>query len=305
MPGADEILHFHLLELAHPENEPSCDDLVAKGLSDLRNAERHLLPGRFLGQTKIYEDTLGRFRTKVDFGLVIDDRAGMRFEHQVELPHLGPVEGPGVRPPDLFVENDPMQFLRHIVAMQRRDKAGPQFAGLFLLAGSLQFLDVPLDQVIGPVPALRCLVVDHGIMEGVYMPGRFPDGRMHENSRVESLDIVVPVHHLPPPPLLDVALQLDAQWTIIVRSAETAVNIRRREDESAALGKGNDLFQKIHGRASEYERNVRSDPGMRASYRGRRRYDSVRGRKPHEGLPDGASTTIDVPPWKCIRFPRR
>src|SRR5579871_6716240 len=44
--GMAEELDLHLLELATAEREVAWRDLVAEGLADLRDAERHLDPGR-------------------------------------------------------------------------------------------------------------------------------------------------------------------------------------------------------------------------------------------------------------------
>ena len=43
---ADEVLHLHLLELAHPEDEVAGADLVAERLADLGDPERQLLARR-------------------------------------------------------------------------------------------------------------------------------------------------------------------------------------------------------------------------------------------------------------------
>src|SRR5699024_8665214 len=43
--GFDEVLHFHLLELAGTEDEVARRDLVAEALADLADAERRLLAG--------------------------------------------------------------------------------------------------------------------------------------------------------------------------------------------------------------------------------------------------------------------
>ena len=48
VPGFDEELHLHLLELARAEDEVPGRDLVAERLADLRDAERDLLPRRLL-----------------------------------------------------------------------------------------------------------------------------------------------------------------------------------------------------------------------------------------------------------------
>ena len=49
--GADEVLHLHLLELAHPEDEVAGRDLVAERLADLGDAERQLLARATAGRS--------------------------------------------------------------------------------------------------------------------------------------------------------------------------------------------------------------------------------------------------------------
>src|SRR4029079_1746744 len=46
--GLDEVLHLHLLELAHPEDKVARADLVAEALADLGDTERDLLPAPLL-----------------------------------------------------------------------------------------------------------------------------------------------------------------------------------------------------------------------------------------------------------------
>src|SRR5688572_1882978 len=46
--GRNEILHFHLLEFTHSEDELTCNNFISKCLAYLRNAKRKLLPRGFL-----------------------------------------------------------------------------------------------------------------------------------------------------------------------------------------------------------------------------------------------------------------
>ena len=48
------------------------------------------------------------------------------------------------------------------------------------------------------------------------------------------------VHHGAPPFILDVALQLDAQRTVVIRAAQTAVDLRALEDEAAPFAQVDD-----------------------------------------------------------------
>ena len=60
-----EELHFHLLELAHAEDELAGYDFVTESLTNLGDTERNLHATGFLYIQVIYEDTLCRFRAQV------------------------------------------------------------------------------------------------------------------------------------------------------------------------------------------------------------------------------------------------
>src|SRR4030042_2915467 len=61
----NKILHFHLFKFPHPEDELTCDYLIAECFAYLGNAERHLHPACFLYIKEVYKDPLCCFRTKV------------------------------------------------------------------------------------------------------------------------------------------------------------------------------------------------------------------------------------------------
>ena len=79
-----EVLHLHLLELAHPEHEVAGADLVAEALADLGDAERDLLAARLLHVLEVDVRALGRLGPEVDDRGLVLDRAHERLEHQVE-----------------------------------------------------------------------------------------------------------------------------------------------------------------------------------------------------------------------------
>ena len=87
--GAHEVLHLHLLELAHPEHEVAGRDLVAEGLADLGDAEGQLLAARLLDVLEVDVRTLGGLGAEVDDVRLLLDRAHVRLEHQVEAPRRG------------------------------------------------------------------------------------------------------------------------------------------------------------------------------------------------------------------------
>src|SRR5690606_17174887 len=61
--GADEELHFHLLEFAHAEYELPRYNFISECLSNLRNAEWNLHPSRLLHIQKVHKYPLGSFRS--------------------------------------------------------------------------------------------------------------------------------------------------------------------------------------------------------------------------------------------------
>src|SRR5690606_7749925 len=89
---------------------------------------------------------------------------------------------------------------------------------------------------------------DERVAEGVHVPARLPDGRVHEDGGVEALDVVVAVDHRAPPPLAHVPLELDAKRAVVVDGGEAAVDLGGLEDEAAALGEGDEGVEVGHGR---------------------------------------------------------
>ena len=74
-------------------------------------------------------------------------------------------------------------------------------------------------QYIGAIAFLRIAVVYQGVVEGIHMPARFPYRRVHEDSGINTHDILVQQRHRVPPVLLDVVLQFHAVLTIVIHSA--------------------------------------------------------------------------------------
>ena len=83
--GFAKIFHFHLLELAGAENKVFEDDFVAKGLADLRHAERNFHAVRLDDAFKVDKNALTRFRTQINNRGVACDRSEVRLKHKVEL----------------------------------------------------------------------------------------------------------------------------------------------------------------------------------------------------------------------------
>ena len=89
--GRHEVLHLHLLELAHAEEEVPRRDLVAEALADLRDAERRLHAHRVGHVLEVDEDALRRLGPQERGRALVLHRADRRLEHQVEVARLGQV----------------------------------------------------------------------------------------------------------------------------------------------------------------------------------------------------------------------
>src|SRR6266545_35356 len=72
---------------------------------------------------------------------------------------------------------------------------------------------------------------------------------MHQDGGVEAFDVVAFVHHRPPPPFLDVLLELDAKRPVVPDGAKAAVDLGGLKHEAAPLGQRHEL---IHGSVSGY-----------------------------------------------------
>ena len=73
-----------------------------------------------------------------------------------------------------------------------------------------------LDQVVGPeARLLQVLQSTSGIVEIDDVPGCLPDPRVHQDAGVEPDHIPATLDERPPPELLDIVLQLDAERSVV------------------------------------------------------------------------------------------
>src|SRR5262245_62948057 len=61
----------------------------------------------------------------------------------------------------------------------------------------------------------------------------------------EADDVLALDDHRAPPRLLDVALELDAERSVVVAAVEAAVDLARLEDEAAPLAQRHDLVHQV------------------------------------------------------------
>ena len=215
LAGGHEVLHLHLLELAHPEDEVARADLVAEGLADLGDAEGHLPAAGLLHGLEVDVRALRRLGAQVDDGGLVLDRAHVRLEHEVEAARRR--ERPRVHGAD--------------EAESRHDALVAELAGGECLSAR---------QLVEPEAAMAGAALHERIGEGADVPGGDPHLGVHEDARVEAHDVVALLDHGPPPGALDVVLELDAERAVVPDRVDAAVDLRGREDEAAALGQRDD-----------------------------------------------------------------
>ena len=102
-------------------------------------------------------------------------------------------------------------------------------------------------RVLEPVGAeaqLAGAAVDERVGEAGDMARRLPHARVEDHRRVERDDVVALLHHRLEPVRADVVLQQDAVVPVVVRRAEPAVDLRRREHEAAPPAERHDLVHR-------------------------------------------------------------
>mmetsp|Transcript_99013 Transcript_99013/g.302720 ORF Transcript_99013/g.302720 Transcript_99013/m.302720 type:complete len:326 (-) Transcript_99013:52-1029(-) len=227
----DEILDFHLLELAAAEEELPRRDLIAKSLADLRDPKRNL-HARHLGDIfEIHENALSRLWPQITDRRIVFVRANLRVEHQVEGPRR--CQRPGLacgwRRYQLqlvfgrfgHVLDDPrLQLFRSRNALRLHQffrrcfefflhRAGLQSGNVSYLRAVLQ-LDGRPHQLVGAKPLFAFKAVHHGVGKGVHMTRGLERPRVGDDGTVEAHDVVASVHHPGPPHLFQVVLELNA-----------------------------------------------------------------------------------------------
>src|SRR5208282_4998170 len=97
---------------------------------------------------------------------------------------------------------------------------------------------------IGAETLLAVFAIDQRVGEVFQMTRRFPGARMLKNRRIEPEHVAAVLHHLTPPRLLDVALQLDAQRAVVEGGSESPVDVARWKNNSTALAQVDQFFHR-------------------------------------------------------------
>ena len=204
-----EVLHLHLLELAHAEEEVPGRDLVAERLADLRDSERRPPPRQLEDVLEVDEDALCRLRSQERTGALLGHGADRGLEHEVELARLGQI-------------------------------------ALGVLSGPLRRLPAALRvlELVGAEAQLAGAAVDERVREALDVARSLPDPRMEDHRGVDQHDVVALLHHRLEPTGADVVLDEHAVVAVVEGRAEPAVDLGRREHEAAPTAERDDL---VHG----------------------------------------------------------
>src|SRR5579859_1982295 len=196
LAGMHKELQVPLLELALAEEEVAGRDLVAESFPDLADAKGYRYARGFQHVVVVQVDVLAGFAAQVGLHALALNHADVGFHHQIELARLG-------------------QFAA-------ADRA-------FVLP------EVLFGQVIDAETAFAVLAVHQAVNEVLDMPAGFPHARVGDDVAFDADDVVVGLHHRPPPETADIVAQFDAQRPEIVDAGDPTVNFGVGVDEAAPL----------------------------------------------------------------------
>ena len=102
-----------------------------------------------------------------------------------------------------------------------------------------------LYQMIDPVALFTIAVIDHGIIEIIYVPAGLPRGGMHKNSGIDTDYILTQLGHALPPVVLYILFELAAHLTIIVDSLQSIVDLTAGKNKSVLFGMRNYCLKQL------------------------------------------------------------
>ena len=96
--------------------------------------------------------------------------------------------------------------------------------------------------MIRAISRLALATIDHRIIESANVARCFPDFWIHDDRAVDADDVNgfavwsgrIAAHNIFPPCVLEIALQLGAEGTVIPEAVDAAINFGTLKDESAA-----------------------------------------------------------------------
>src|SRR5215813_13996282 len=96
-------------------------------------------------------------------------------------------------------------------------------------------------KVILPIMAPAFRATCKRIRKACEMPARLPYLGVHGDGGIEPDHIISEMNIVAPPETLHIVLELNAQWAVVPRGAQSPVNFARLKNESSPLGQRHDL----------------------------------------------------------------
>ena len=96
--------------------------------------------------------------------------------------------------------------------------------------------------LIGPQAGARKQAIAHRIAETTNVARR-NENLLHRKDRaVHTEHVVAFLHGFAPPIVLEITLQLGAQWTVVPATIQTTIELSSLENKAAAFAQGDDFF---------------------------------------------------------------
>src|SRR5690606_13887841 len=120
-------------------------------------------------------------------------------------------------------------------------------------------------RMIGAEALLRDQAIDERIGEAREMTRSLPHLRVHDDRCVETDDVLALVDHRAPPLVHDVALELDAERSVVISAPEPSIDLARLKHEASLFRDRDHLLHEVDllgrgvGRARDFLARDRKD----------------------------------------------
>ena len=251
-----EEFHLHLLKFTGSEDVVSRRHLIAKGLSNLGDSKGHLDPCGVENVLVVQEDSLCGLGSQVGDIVFAPRCTDVGLEHQIESSRLGESAGfLGIGSHHhralCLGEIHVGYGLEEVLGCSATKRLFHLLLRTFGIAfykgvGGMNFciLAGPPDQdVVRAVAPLGGPAVHHGVREAAHMTAGHPGLGVLNNGRIDADDVEHvsigadrgTLHHVAPPTIAQVVLELGAQGAIVPEAVEASVDLAGGVHKSTSL----------------------------------------------------------------------
>lgn len=96
--------------------------------------------------------------------------------------------------------------------------------------------------LVGAEASFREKAIAHRIRESANVAGSSEDGLVREDGAIESEDVIALLHVFPPPVILEVFLQISAEWAVVPATVQSTVDLGRLKNEAFAFTERNNFL---------------------------------------------------------------